>query len=168
MSVRTLTSVRIVVAAATTTAALFLTACSGPNLPAAFKASSPSSPSSSSPALLLPGDSSSGSGVSSPGVFNSGCLGVASAYSSIALALLPSLTGGTGTGTYDPTQVAKAIAGLGGSVPSSLKPDFQTLSDAARSASGKSMADAGQVLGSPAVTAASDDISKWMSANCGG
>lgn len=163
--------------AATVAVALFLTGCAGPNLPSVFNAP----PTSAGSQAVLPGGSGSGNGGSSnggsgnggsgsigAGAFSSDCLGVASAYASIALALIPSLTGGAGVGTYDATQVTKAIAGLGGSVPAPLKGDFQTLSDAAKSASGKSLTVAGQVLGSPAVTAASDDISKWMTTNCGG
>ncbi|QNK82027.1 hypothetical protein [Nakamurella sp. PAMC28650] len=153
--------------ASTVAVALFLTGCAGPNLPSVFNAP----PTSAGSQAVLPGGSGSGNGGSGSigaGAFSSDCLGVASAYASIALALIPSLTGGAGVGTYDATQVTKAIAGLGGSVPAPLKGDFQTLSDAAKSASGKSLTDAGQVLGSPAVTAASDDISKWMTTNCGG
>jgi hypothetical protein len=87
-----------------------------------------------------------------------------SAYTSIAMALVPSLGG---TGTYDSSQVASAISGLGGKVPAALQPDFQVLSGAAKQASGKSMEQAGTILGSDAVSKASDDISNWMDKNCG-
>ena len=111
--------------------------------------------------------SSGGSGGNTGGfTMNPDCMGVLSAYSTIALALLPSLTGG-GQGTYDAGQVASAISGLGGQVPIALKGDFATLGNAAKAASGKSLTEAGTILGAPAVSAASDDITKWTDANCG-
>ncbi len=164
--------------AATLASALLLSGCGGgPSLPTGlFNAPS----TSASSQAVLPGSGGStgsggsggsggtgGSGGAGIGSFNSDCLGVAGAYSTIALALLPSL-GAAGSGTYDAAQLTQAISGLGGSVPAPLKADFQTMSEAAKQASGKSLADAGQILSSPAVTAASDDISKWMTANCGG
>jgi hypothetical protein len=96
--------------------------------------------------------------------FNSNCLAVAGAYASIAMAMLPSLTG---NGTYDAGQISQAIAGLGGNVPPELKGDFETLSAVAKSAQGKSFTDAAALLGAPGPSAASDHISKWMDKNCG-
>jgi hypothetical protein len=96
--------------------------------------------------------------------FNSNCLAVAGAYATIAMALLPSLSG---SGTYDAGQISQAISGLGGNVPPELKGDFETLSAAAKAAQGKSFTDAAAVLGAPAPSAASDHISKWMDKNCG-
>lgn len=95
--------------------------------------------------------------------FNSNCLAVAGAYTSIAMAMLPSLTG---NGNYDAGQISQAIAGLGGNVPPELKGDFETLSAVAKSAQGKSFTDAAALLGAPGPSAASDHISKWMDKNC--
>ncbi|SDO59526.1 hypothetical protein SAMN04515671_1432 [Nakamurella panacisegetis] len=157
-----------VLGTATMAAVLVLTACSSP-LPVAAPM-----PASSTQALFPAdpsgGDAGSGSGgagrVTGGGfAMNPDCMGVLSAYSTIALALLPSLS--SGQGTYDAGQIAQAISGLGGKVPDALKGDFETLGSAAKAASGKSLTEAGQILGTPAVSAASDDITKWTDANCG-
>ena len=111
------------------------------------------------------GGAAGGGSAAGAGVMNPDCMGVLSAYSTIALALLPTLSGGSGT--YDAGQIAQAISGMGGEVPTVLKADFETLSAAAKASSGKSLTEAGQILGAPAVTAASDDITKWTDANCG-
>lgn len=147
--------------------ALLLVGCGGPVLPPGYVAPPPSASSRVLPPVGGGSESGSATHASSPGAFNSDCLGVAGAYSSIVLAMLPSLGGGTGSGTYDSDQVMKAIGTLGGAVPAELKGDFQTFGDAAKSAAGKNLADAGGILGSPAVAAATDHIGKWMTANCG-
>lgn len=162
MSVRTRAAVLL------TATTLLLAGCGAPNVSSILEAAHKNT----SARAALPtagsteGGGSGGSGSGGAGfAFNSDCLAVASAYASIAMALLPSLTGGAGT--YDAGQVTSAIAGLGGDVPTALKPDFQTLNAAAKAAAGKSMQEAGSILGTDAVTAASDHISSWMDKNCG-
>jgi hypothetical protein len=159
MSVRTRLTVSLAAAA------LLLAGCGSTNLSGLL---SQAGNASSAPAAPDLGSGSGGSGGSGSGaglgILSSDCMGVVSAYTSIAMALVPSLGG---TGTYDSSQVASAISGLGGKVPAALQPDFQVLSGAAKQASGKSMEQAGTILGSDAVSKASDDISNWMDKNCG-
>ena len=98
---------------------------------------------------------------------NSDCLGVASAYANVGLAMLPALTGG-GNGTFDAGGLTGAIGGLGGRIPADLQAEFQVLGEGAKAAQGRSLADAGTILGSDKVTRASDAIGDWMDHNCGG
>ena len=153
-----------------TLSALLLTGCSSP-LPTALPVADSSIPAivpAAGPAAGDAGSATEGDSASVTGgglTMNPDCMGVLSAYSTIALALLPTLSGGQGT--YNATDIASAISGLGGKVPDALKGDFETLGNAAKAASGKSMTEAGAILGTPAVSAASDDITKWTDANCG-
>ncbi|MET3805907.1 hypothetical protein ABIB25_002915 [Nakamurella sp. UYEF19] len=155
---------RLVVVAAA--GAILLTGCGSPTPNQASVLKDLINNNSTSEAALPGASGSGGSGSGGSGFALSGdCLGVLSAYSTIALALLPSLAGGHGT--YDAGQLTQAIAGLKGNVPDALKADFATLADAAKAATGKSLEEAGQILGAPAVTAASDHISAWTDKNCG-
>ena len=168
MSVRT--NLIVTFAAAT----MLLAGCGSSNLQSMLSQVGNGSSAAGTPALGAgpgsggagPGSSESGGSGSGagPAILNSDCMGVVSAYTSIAMALVPSLGG---SGTYDSADVANAISSLGGKVPDALKPDFQVLSSAAKQASGKSLEQAGSILGSDAVSKASDDINSWMSKNCG-
>ena len=146
-------------------AAAAVSGCSGPTVPSVFGSSSESR--SSPPASEQ--TTSEGGAVGGAGVppFNSDCLGVASAYANVGLAMLPALTGG-GNGTFDAGGLTGAIGGLGGRIPADLQAEFQVLGEGAKAAQGRSLADAGTILGSDKVTRASDAIGDWMDDNCGG
>ncbi len=96
------------------------------------------------------------------------CLSVSLAYLSVAFAPLATLGGGSGQ--YDVSDLKNAIAELqsSGEIPPEIAPDIQTLADLTAQLEGKSLADAGQVFESQQFTTASDNVSKWLDANCGG
>ncbi len=142
---------------------LLLAGCGGPALPSGISGLARTS--SLAPPRADIGTSGGNGSAGSGFVFDSDCMGVISAYTSIAMAMVPSLTGSATT--YSSDQVVQAISGLGGKVPDELKPDFQTLSGAAKTASGKPLVEAGTILGTDAVSAASDHISAWTTKHCG-
>lgn len=95
-----------------------------------------------------------------------GCVEVASAYASIALALLPALMGGTGG--YNAGELQGSLSQLSANVPEELAPDITTLSDAAAAANGKSLDEASKLFDSNEFTTAQNNIDGWISANCSG
>ena len=97
--------------------------------------------------------------------YNSDCLTVAFAYAGIGLAAFGTFGG---QGNFDSGDLQKQINDLTGSVPAEIAPDVQALAEVASEANGKSLADAGQLFESEKWTTASDNISKWLDANCGG
>ncbi len=100
------------------------------------------------------------------GGFSGSCLAVASAYATVAMAMIPSLT--QGGGTFDAGQLKSAIAGVQGEVPAELQSSFDTLGAAGKAAANRSLIDAGQILDQPDVTKASETISAWVDKNCAG
>lgn len=97
--------------------------------------------------------------------YNSDCLTVAFAYAGIGLAAFGSYGG---QGDFDAAELQKQIDELTGSVPAEIAPDVQALGEVAAEANGKSLVEAGQLFESEKWTTASDNISKWLDANCGG
>lgn len=100
--------------------------------------------------------------------FDSGCISVSLAYLSITLAPLAALGGGSGQ--YDVSDLKNALDQLHseGSIPDEIAPDIETLAQLSEQLNGKSLAEAGEVFSSSEFTNASDNISKWLDANCGG
>lgn len=96
------------------------------------------------------------------------CFAVSIAY--LAVVSAPFATLGGGAGQYDASELKQALQDLGngGQVPPELAGDFNTLSQLADKAAGGSLSDAQSVFGSPEFTTASDNISKWVDANCSG
>ncbi len=97
--------------------------------------------------------------------YNSDCLSVSFAYLGIGLAAFGTLGG---QGTYDAADLKKSLDELTASVPAEIAADVQALNEVAAEANGKSLAEAGQLFESEKFTTASDNISKWLDANCGG
>lgn len=97
--------------------------------------------------------------------YNSDCLTVSFAYLGIGLAAFGTLGG---QGTYDAAELKKSLDELTASVPPEIAADVQALNEVAADANGKSLAEAGQLFESDKFTTASDNISKWLDANCGG
>jgi galactitol-specific phosphotransferase system IIB component len=97
--------------------------------------------------------------------YNSDCLTVSFAYLGIGLAAFGTLGG---QGTYDAAELKKSLDELTASVPAEIAADVQALNEVAAEANGKSLAEAGQLFESEKFTTASDNISKWLDANCGG
>lgn len=97
--------------------------------------------------------------------YNSDCLTVSFAYLGIGLAAFGTLGG---QGTYDAAELKKSLDELTASVPPEIAADVQALNEIATEANGKSLAEAGQLFESDKFTTASDNISKWLDANCGG
>lgn len=97
--------------------------------------------------------------------YNSDCLTVSFAYLGIGLAAFGTLGG---QGTYDAAELEKSLQELTASVPPEIAADVQALTEVAAEANGKSLAEAGQLFESDKFTTASDNISKWLDANCGG
>ncbi|WP_420122957.1 hypothetical protein [Nakamurella sp.] len=96
--------------------------------------------------------------------YNSDCLTVSFAYLGIGLAAFGTLGG---QGTYDAAELKKSLDELTASVPPEIAADVQALNEVAAEANGKSLAEAGQLFESDKFTTASDNISKWLDANCG-
>lgn len=103
--------------------------------------------------------------------FSPECTAVSVAYLAIAFAPLSALggTGGSG-GQFDDAELQKALADLNATneIPSELAGDFQTLSQLSSQAAGGNLEQAGELFSSPEFTTASDHVSKWLEANCGG
>ena len=97
--------------------------------------------------------------------YNSDCLSVSFAYLGIGLAAFGTLGG---QGSYNAADLQKALDELTASVPPEIAADVQALNEIAAEANGKSLAEAGQLFESEKFTTASDNISKWLDANCGG
>ncbi|WP_395729090.1 hypothetical protein [Nakamurella sp.] len=116
------------------------------------------------PDLSVPSDLSD---LNIPG-YSDTCFAVSIAYLTIVAA--PFATLGGGSGQYDASELKQALEDLGngGQVPPELAQDFATLSQLADRAGGESLSDAEAVFGSPEFATASDNISKWVDANCGG
>lgn len=95
--------------------------------------------------------------------YNSDCLSVSFAYLGIGLAAFGTLGG---QGTYDAAELKKSLDELTASVPPEIAADVQALNEVAADANGKSLAEAGQLFESEKFTTASDNISKWLDANC--
>ncbi len=117
------------------------------------------------PTGALPSDLSDLTNLNIPG-YDSACLSVASAYASIALALLPALFGGTDN--FDATDLQNTVNSLSGNVPEELAPDIQALGEIAADASGKTLSEASQLFEDPKFTNAQDHIDAWLNANCNG
>jgi hypothetical protein len=97
--------------------------------------------------------------------YNSDCLSVSFAYLGIGLAAFGTLGG---QGSYNAADLQKSLDELTASVPPEIAADVQALNEIAAEANGKSLAEAGQLFESEKFTTASDNISKWLDANCGG
>jgi hypothetical protein len=98
--------------------------------------------------------------------YNPECLTVSLAYASIFLATYPALLGGDGS--FDASELQKAIGDLSGQVPPEIAGDIQALSEVAAEANGKTLTEVGQLFESDKFTTATDNIEAWTNANCGG
>lgn len=99
--------------------------------------------------------------------FSGECAAVSVAYLAVVFAPLAALDS---SGTYDAAELEKALNELNASaeIPAELAPDFQALTQLAQEANGKSIEEAGNLFSSEQFTGPSDNISKWVEANCGG
>jgi len=97
--------------------------------------------------------------------YNDACITVAFAYAAIGLTAFGTFGG---QGQFDSADLQKSIDELTASVPAEIQPDVQALSEVAGEANGQSLQEAGQLFSSEKWTTASDNISKWLDANCNG
>ncbi len=112
----------------------------------------------------LPSDLGDLTNLNIPG-YNDACITVAFAYAGIGLAAFGTFGG---QGQFDSADLQKSIDELTANVPAEIQPDVQALADVAAQANGKSLVEAGQLFESEKWTTASDNIDKWLDANCGG
>jgi hypothetical protein len=118
------------------------------------------------PTDALPTDLSDLTNLNIPGLAP-GCLSVLGAYSSVSLALLPVLFGGSDA--FNSSDLEKALSSLNtGDVPAELVPDIQALGEIAAEANGKSLTEVSDLLNSEKYTTADKHISDWLDANCSG
>jgi len=115
----------------------------------------------SSPDLTLPTDLSNLTNI--PGL-DPGCLAAAGIAMGFGMLMLAPIMGGQQVTADD---VNKAFADLG-EVPPELKGVVDVLHKAAVAATGQSLAKAAEIMGTPEVTKAMDDLSKYTDAHCGG
>jgi hypothetical protein len=118
------------------------------------------------PSGALPSDLGDLTNLNIPGPA-AGCLPVVGAYSSVSLALLPVLFGGSDA--FNSADLEKALSSLNtGDVPAELVPDIQALGEVAAEANGKSLTEVSDLLNSEKYTTADKHISDWLDANCNG
>ncbi len=152
--------VRTSVVAAGTALVLALTACGLPTPPTGAVAGNGA-------AATAGAGAAAGGGIALPNLGGlGGCIGVGLSFANLMLSIGTSAL--TGSGSYNGASVNATIAQLRTSLPSELGPDIDVLAGAAQQANGKSLAQAGDIFDTPAVTRATDAISDWMDKNCGG
>lgn len=117
--------------------------------------------------LSIPTDLTFPTDLNIPGYSNA-CISVSLAYLSVTLAPLATLAGGSSE--YDASELKKSLEDLrnSGEIPPEIAPDIETLATLADQAGGGTLSDAGQLFGSQEFVTASDNISAWLDANCGG
>jgi hypothetical protein len=100
--------------------------------------------------------------------YNNACVSVSLAYLSVTLAPLATLAGGSSE--YDASELKQALEDLrnSGEIPPEIAPDIDTLATLADQAGGGTLSDAAQLFESQEFVTASDNISQWLEANCGG
>jgi len=117
--------------------------------------------------LSFPTDLTDLSNLNIPG-YNNACISVSLAYLSVTLAPLATLAGGSSQ--YDASDLKNALTELrnSGDIPPEIAPDIDKLAQLADQAGSGSLSDAAQLFQSQDFITASDNVSKWLDANCGG
>jgi hypothetical protein len=100
--------------------------------------------------------------------YNNACISVSLAYLSVTLAPLATLAGGSSA--YDASEFKQALKDLrdSGQIPEELLADINALDQLAEQAGSGTLSDASNLFSSPEFVTASDNISAWLDANCGG
>jgi len=158
-------------AAVNSAAAQTLTSTSEPSTSTSQTSSTRTTTSESSTSDTTTSDESTTSEDSSE-VDLSDLQGFGGACISVSFAYLSAITAATGAGTtpYDGTDLQQQLDSLttDAEVPPEIVADLQAIKEVATEASGASLSDAGALFSSEKFTTASDNISKWLDANCGG
>lgn len=96
------------------------------------------------------------------------CLNVSLTYLAAAVAPFATLAGGSSP--YDGSDLQKQLDSLKteADIPPEIAGDLQAIEEVTSQANGASLTDAGSLFSSEKFTTASDNISKWLDANCGG
>jgi hypothetical protein len=100
--------------------------------------------------------------------YSGACINVSLTYLAATVAPFATLAGGSTP--YDGSDLQKQLDSLKteSDIPTEIAPDLQAIEEVTSQANGASLSDAGALFSSDKFTTASDHISKWLTANCGG
>ena len=100
--------------------------------------------------------------------FGGACINVSLTYLAATVAPFATLTGGSTP--YDGTDLQEQLNSLKSEadIPPEIAGDLQAIEEVTSQANGATLSEAGALFGSEKFTTASDNISKWLDANCGG
>jgi len=100
--------------------------------------------------------------------FGGACINVSLTYLAATVAPFATLTGGSTP--YDGTDLQEQLNSLKSEadIPPEIADDLQAIEEVTSQANGATLSEAGTLFGSEKFTTASDNISKWLDANCGG
>lgn len=102
------------------------------------------------------------------GGFGGACINVSLTYLAATVAPFSTLAGGSTP--YDGTDLQEQLNSLKSEadIPPEIAGDLQAIEEVTAQANGATLSDAGALFSSEKFSTASDNISKWLDANCGG
>jgi hypothetical protein len=98
--------------------------------------------------------------------FSESCIAITFALAGVGFATLGAYLGGSDS--FDAGAFAQAVQELAGAAPPESAADVQALREVAAETQGKTLSEAGAILNGEKYTTATNNITQWVDANCGG